>query len=125
MRRTPQIASKFELPSWQLALCLVLATLFLYNPFFAVHGSSQSLKVEHRLSYRATVASSELDCGTVDQAKRQIQQPQAGLPRDIHVANATPLVVPDLPSEPLGARLFPELFANVWSRPPPVSVIHH
>lgn len=119
MRQTPKVAIRIEMPSWQLVLCLVLATLFLYNPFFAVHGCSQSLKVEHRLSYRGTVASSEFDCGTIEQGKLQIQQPQAELPSDIRVANAALFVVSDLQSEPVCARSV-ELFCNIWSRPPPI-----
>lgn len=39
---------------------LVLATLLLYNPFFALPHSGNSLEVGHRASNRATIAASEL-----------------------------------------------------------------
>jgi hypothetical protein len=40
-------------------LCIVLALLFLYNPF-VVASPSGTLTVQHTPSYRATIASSEL-----------------------------------------------------------------
>lgn len=43
--------------SW---VCLVLATLLLYNPFFALPHSGNSLEIGHRASHRATVGASEL-----------------------------------------------------------------
>lgn len=44
----------------KIGLCLLLAILFLYNPFLATTSSSNSLNIRHTASYRATVASSEL-----------------------------------------------------------------
>src|SRR5258708_25640888 len=42
------------------AVCLVLIALLLYNPFFTILKISQDLSVQHPLSYRATLAGSEL-----------------------------------------------------------------
>lgn len=44
----------------KIGLCLLLAVLFLYNPFLAITSSSNGLNIRHTASYRATVASSEL-----------------------------------------------------------------
>jgi hypothetical protein len=41
-------------------VCLVLATLLLYNPFIATPRSGHSLEVCHPASHRATVGASEL-----------------------------------------------------------------
>jgi len=46
----------------RLTLCVLLAGLFLYNPFLcALKTSGSSLTVCHPASYRSTVASSELE----------------------------------------------------------------
>jgi hypothetical protein len=52
--------------AWHVALCLLLAVLFLYNPFFTVQNVSDVPHVRHPHSYRATVASSELRRSTID-----------------------------------------------------------
>src|ERR1700730_15354264 len=48
------------------AVCLVLIALLLYNPFFTILSISRDLSVQHPLSYRATVAGSELRRCTID-----------------------------------------------------------
>jgi hypothetical protein len=50
-------------------VCLFLAVLFLYNPFFVIAGPGHGLHVRHPLSYRATVANSELSNYTVGSEK--------------------------------------------------------
>jgi hypothetical protein len=42
-------------------LCLLLAFLFLYNPYLSAPGSADGLVVQHPASHRATVGSSELE----------------------------------------------------------------
>src|ERR1700724_1906097 len=54
----------------EIFVCLALAILFLYNPFLAVTSSSSVLNVHHNLSYRATVASSELQHFSPTDARR-------------------------------------------------------
>ncbi len=49
--------SRWRPKAW---LCFLLALLFLYNPYLVATPSSASLNVRHTASYRATVASSEL-----------------------------------------------------------------
>jgi len=41
-------------------VCLVLATLLLFNPFFAAPRSGHNLEVCHPASHRATVGASEM-----------------------------------------------------------------
>lgn len=46
---------------WQVAVCFLLAGLFLYNPFLISHREDGNLTVCHPASHRATVGSSELE----------------------------------------------------------------
>jgi hypothetical protein len=50
-----------SIPIWQILTCVLLAGLFLYNPFLAASRASNSLTVCHPASYRATVGCSELE----------------------------------------------------------------
>jgi len=54
---------------WRAGVCLALIALFLYNPFFTILSSSHEVSVRHALSYRATVASSELRRCALEPAK--------------------------------------------------------
>jgi hypothetical protein len=42
-------------------VCVLLAFLFLYNPYLSAPNSAGGLNVEHPASHRATVGSSELE----------------------------------------------------------------
>ena len=42
-------------------VCLLLAFLFLYNPYLIAQGSGDELSLRHPASHRATVGSSELE----------------------------------------------------------------
>lgn len=99
-------------------VCLVIATLLLYNPFLAVPHSGNALEIGHRASHRATVGSSEL----------QHFSPTDGwgsLPAvDITAADVV-LPLPEI-SAPLFLALpptpyFPQQFfgPGLWFRPPP------
>jgi hypothetical protein len=50
-----------SVPWWQILTCVLLAGLFLYNPFLAASRATDSLSVCHPASHRATVGSSELE----------------------------------------------------------------
>jgi hypothetical protein len=100
-------------------LCLLLAVLFLYNPFFGIHSASSALRVQHLPSYRATVASSELNCSSVTQVKLQIPI----LAAVIFQAFSTPAAI-DTPTHRFqdDAKLLssPSGFSSsLWFRPPP------
>jgi hypothetical protein len=111
-------ADRGTLP-WRGALCLLLAALFLYNPFCTICMSSgPSAVVQHPVSYRSTIASSELGCGTVQHTK-------------LHVAALTVLVTTekfllhekdDSRPKPVDdtVRAVTQAFAtSLWFRPPP------
>lgn len=56
-------------------LCLFVVLILLYNPFFAIYGSTAAPQVRHPLSYRGTVASSELRCCTISANKLSVEAP--------------------------------------------------
>jgi hypothetical protein len=100
-------------------VCLLLATLLLYNPFFAVPHSGNGVDIGHRASHRATVGSSEL----------QHFSPIDGWPSLPAVYAGTAAVVLPLPE--LSAQFFltslpiqhfsQKFFGpGLWFRPPPV-----
>ena len=100
-------------------ICLILATLLLYNPFFAAPHSGNGLEIGHKASYRATVGASELEqFSPIDG--------WGALPATDTVTAA--VVLP--PLEPsaqffFALRLVPhisqEFFGpGLWFRPPPV-----
>ena len=95
---------------------LVLIVFLLYNPFFTILSSSLELSVKHPLSYRATVASSELRRCTVETEKPLIPALvtvflfAGGLER----SNEAALIQPD--------EFVPAFMAasdDIWFRPPP------
>jgi hypothetical protein len=100
-------------------LCLILAVLFLYNPFFTIYGSSGVSAVRHPLSFRGTVASSELRCSVVKQVQPKIEVlgeasldaaklPEASCPNTVA-----------LPDEPLHSPR-EAVLESLWFRPPPL-----
>jgi len=58
---TSGTTKRVSVPSWQILTCVLLAGLFLYNPFLVASRASDSLTVCHPASHRATVGSSELE----------------------------------------------------------------
>jgi hypothetical protein len=105
---------------WRGAVCLLLAVFFLYNPFCTICMSSgPSAVVHHPVSYRSTIASSELGCGTVQHTK-------------LHVVSlavlVTALKIPlqdkaDIRPKPVDATATAVIQAfaeSLWFRPPPV-----
>jgi hypothetical protein len=97
---------------------MLLALLFLYNPYLSAPGSAGGLKVQHPASHRATVGSSELE-----------KYSSPGAP-DAHlfVAVFFAKVISSLSSNdshsflPQDLELLPShqfLCASLWFRPPP------
>jgi hypothetical protein len=101
-------------------VCFLLAALFLYNPFLTIYGSSPVLKVQHPPSFRATVASSELQLSRVSQVQPKVYVPQLAILEAVAPAAAPPANVRVPQQEPLDfqPQIFPE---SLWFRPPPVS----
>ena len=101
-------------------VCFLLAALFLYNPFLTIYGSSPVLKVQHPPSFRATVASSELQLSRVSQVQPEVSTPLEAVLEAVAPA-AAPVAHTRVPQqEPLDFQ--PQIFAeSLWFRPPPVS----
>jgi hypothetical protein len=61
MNTSATTSRHISVPLWQILTCVLLAGLFLYNPFLAASRATDSLSVCHPASHRATVGSSELE----------------------------------------------------------------
>jgi hypothetical protein len=100
------------------AVCLVLIALLLYNPFFTILSSSQDLSVKHPLSYRATVAGSELRRCTMEPADPLIPELTAAILHAAILLAPTYQVAFVQPSDTAGL-LSQASCDNIWFRPPP------
>jgi hypothetical protein len=107
--------------AWQVALCLLLAALVVYNPYLSATDSSAGLCVRHRASFRATLGASELqhftpkDSGAARAATAALvlaHFPQFRVPQQI----ARHTGVPQRVAPPEQA-----LPASLWFRPPPAA----
>jgi hypothetical protein len=99
--------------------CLLVIAFLLYNPFFTVLSSSFELSLTHPLSYRATVAGSELRRCTLDTEKLLIPALMAvafllagmALSHEVDLIQPSDSVVPAVTSASDG----------IWFRPPPTA----
>ena len=112
--------SKAGVSPWRVGLCLLLGLFFLYNPFFTICvASGPSAVVHHPVSYRSTIASSELGCGTMQLTKVQA----APLEAFVAIEKALLLQADDSRPKPEGetVRAVTQDFASsLWFRPPPI-----
>ena len=109
-----------SIPLWRILTCVLLAGLFLYNPFLAVSRASGTLTVCHPASYRGTVASSELERFTA---------PSSGVAALLPDAGALQILVPRLAANVSEPRHYVEVevvatpqtgfSSSLWFRPPP------
>jgi hypothetical protein len=109
-----------SLPLWRILTCLLLAGLFLYNPFLAAYPAAGNIAVCHPASYRATVGSSELE---------QFAQPAANPVEALPVRNAVQVLILESANPDAGSRRYIELevvvipqtgfSSSLWFRPPP------
>jgi hypothetical protein len=102
---------------YRAAICLILVTLLLYNPFLTFLGSSANIIVHHPLSYRSTVAGSELqrctcECPASQVAALAVLESSAAMP-DAAVKTGSLAVVESF------ARPSLTLGGSIWFRPPP------
>src|ERR1700747_2409509 len=58
--------------TWECAFCLLLTLFLLYNPFLGVPSATGKTHVQHPASYRATIASSELQASRENPAESLI-----------------------------------------------------
>jgi hypothetical protein len=100
------------------AVCLVLVALLLYNPFFTILSSSQDLSVKHPLSYRATVAGSELRRCTMEPGDPLVPELTAAILHAAILLAPTYQVAFVQPSDTAGL-LSQASCDNIWFRPPP------
>jgi len=120
MRGTLPIPAKKALvsPLWRALLCLVLAVLFLHNPYLAAPSLGDGLRVGHPASHRSTVGSSELQhfspvgAQVIDAAKDSLTESIYNLlltvSESAHIVN----IDEDLPHQPF-------FCSSLWFRPPP------
>jgi len=102
---------------WQVALCFLLAGLFLYNPFLISHREDGDLTICHPASHRATVGSSELE--QFPQRDRIV----VALPDLDVVQVAIDLTISPTPRQTIDreADASPQtgFSSSLWFRPPP------
>jgi hypothetical protein len=114
----PQINSRVTFT--RAAICFLLVLLSLYNPFLTVSDACNVLHVHHPLSFRATVASSELRRCTVDDSWPLIADPQALETTDpTPIETQTPPAFPARQDQELVAPPQQVTLAGFWFRPPP------
>jgi hypothetical protein len=120
MPRPVQVANTRAVCVPRVCLCLLIATLFLYNPFLATPNYFGELNLRHPARNRATVGASELQQFKVGDEGSKIKVP-------VSAATESPLALPG-PAEPapslfLGKVSPPRQFlsASLWFRPPPAS----
>jgi len=104
-----------------LFVCLALAILFLYNPYLTLASpSSAQPNVQHSLSYRATVGSSELQHFSPTDARKIYAIPIAvattwlEFPLNFLVGQAAEVSTHHLCAYQL-------VCADLWFRPPPAN----
>jgi hypothetical protein len=61
MKNSGTTSRRKSVPLWQILTCVLLAGLFLYNPFLRASRDANGLTVCHPASHRATVGCSELE----------------------------------------------------------------
>jgi hypothetical protein len=99
------------------AICLLVA-LLLYNPFLTILSTSQDLSVQHPLSYRATVAGSELRRCIIDATDPLIPELSVVLLHAAILFTPTHHVALVQPSDTAGL-LSQAPCDSIWFRPPP------
>jgi hypothetical protein len=103
---------------WRTGVCLAVIALLLYNPFFTILSSSRDVSVQHPLSYRATVAASELRRCTLEPAKPLLPELTAAIFCAAIFLRATDEVGFAQPRDAV-APVSQAPCDSVWFRPPP------
>jgi hypothetical protein len=100
------------------AICVLLIAVLVYNPFFTILSTSQDLSVKHPLSYRATVAGSELRRCTFEPADPLIPELTAAILHAAILLTPTVEVAFVQPCDTAGL-LSQASYDSIWFRPPP------
>lgn len=120
MHRSRQLDSGSRNFAWRAGLCLFLALLFFYNPFFTIYGSPAGVSAQHPPSFRGTVASSELRRSVVKQAVPKPDAPEEAVlevvqrPAVLRAATVRSQEEPHLSEKEA-------TLGSLWFRPPPFS----
>jgi hypothetical protein len=106
--------------SWRGAVCLLLAVFFLYNPFVTIcMGSGPSKVIGHPVSYRSTIASSELGCGTVQHTKLGVPPLKVLVAIEKFLLQEKDDIRP-IPTDDAVRAVTQDFATSLWFRPPPV-----
>lgn len=105
--------------SWRAGVCLFLAVLFFYNPFFTIYGSPAGLHVRHPLSFRGTLASSELRRSILKQAVPKIDAPTEAALEVVRLPDAFLVGAESSQEEPPISEK-ETASEDLWFRPPPI-----
>ena len=99
------------------AICLLLAALFLYNPFLNMAASANGLAVAHRDSNRSTVGCGEFQHFTPTDSQDSAV-PEISVPLFFHL-DAPVSIVSYVPRFDVPLIVQRILLAELWFRPPP------
>lgn len=102
------------------AVCLLLAVLFLYNPFFTILSTSGVLHVQQPYSFRATVAASELRRCVAAEDKLEMPVLEVAALSVLASPQELDKVFANLNDEP-AIDPVQAVRGSIWFRPPPVS----
>ena len=101
------------------AVCLVLALFLLYNPFFTINPSSgPDAAVQRHVSYRSTIAASELGASKLQQHSEVSVEPIVALVATLFDAVRPAEVIAPRPSDET-VTASDGFASSLWSRPPP------
>jgi hypothetical protein len=106
-------------PTWQVALCLLLAALVVYNPYLSATDSSAGVCLRHSASFRATLGASELQHFTPEGSGAALAATAT-----LALAHFLQFRLPESRERHTGVseRVAPPeqaLPASLWFRPPP------
>ena len=101
------------------AVCLVLGLLLLYNPFFTICPTpGPDATIRHHVSYRSTIAASELGCSNLQQHSEVSVEPVVALVATLFDVVIPTAVIAPRPSE-VTVAASDGFASSLWSRPPP------
>jgi hypothetical protein len=120
MKRDSESRPEFSEPRRRAALCFVLVALLLYNPFFTILGNSLDVSVQHPLSYRATVAGTELQRGMLELSNPLIPALTAAILHAASLLSPSHEIAFVQPSDAVGLVSL-AICDSIWFRPPPAA----
>ena len=120
MKRDSELGPEFSEPRGRAALCFALVALLLYNPFFTILGNSRDLSVQHPLSYRATVAGTELQRGMLEPSNPLVPELTVAILHAASLFSPSHEIAFVRPSDTAGPASL-AICDSIWFRPPPAA----